>query len=102
MPHPIYGPPGHVLEVVTARLSLPSERNGHLTRLELKGSTSTKRAPLWFRHESWARDEQQQHLEPVDFIYQAVLAASQDRPVTQDQFDRCTMPGGWEDVPLPF
>lgn len=53
MPHPIYGPAKHELEVVQVKLYLPSRRNGFHTRLEVQGTCETKRSALWTYGEMW-------------------------------------------------
>lgn len=102
MPHPIYGPPSHDLESIRLTLHLGSLRNNHVTRLELQGSTSTKRGHLWYYRELWSPSDQSAGLQPVDTAHWALLAAAQDRPNTQEALERCLMPGGWEDVQLPM
>lgn len=102
MPHPIYGRPAHELEYISLTLWLPSSRNGHLTRLTAKGESTTARSPLWSFQETWTAEEQRGLMEPTDVVHWVTLAAAQDRPSSQEMFDRCTQPGGWEDVPLPF
>lgn len=83
MPHPVYGPPDHVLERVECKLYLPTSRNGRHTRLECSGWSDTRRGPLWSIAESWSWSEQQSGLQPSDALHHVVLVASQDRPVTQ-------------------
>lgn len=102
MPHPVYGNPDHRLEVIRATYVLPSLLNGHTALLSVIGDTSTSRKALWSYKEAWAGDEQRQSLEPLGTLHQIVLAAAQDRPDTQAHFERCVLPGGWEDVPLPY
>lgn len=102
MPHPVYGRPEHRLESVEVKLILPSDRTGRVCILEAHGRSSTSRSALWSFRETWTTEEQRRSLEPTDCAHWVILAAAQDRPSSQDMFDRCTMPGGWEDVPLPF
>lgn len=100
MPHPIYGPPDHALEVVRVVLRLPTRRNGHTTLLEAHGESSTKRGPLWSVRETWAADEVQRGLQPVDAVQHLLLVASQDRPASQDPLERALLGQAWEEVPL--
>lgn len=102
MPHPIYGPPEHELETITVTYHLPSLRNGLEARVEVLGTSSTKRGYLWTYRESWRPGEQRADLEPTDVIHWAVLAAAQDRVASQEAFNRATSPQGWQDVQLPF
>lgn len=102
MPHPIYGKPSHTLEVVQFSLRLPDRRSGFTTLLEAHGRSSTSRSDLWSFKETWAKDEQRGGLEPCDVLHWLALAAAQDRPASQEALNRSTMPGGWEDVTLPF
>lgn len=101
MPHSTYGPPSHVLEVVTFTLRLPSRRNGHQTRLELAGSTETKRGPLFHRADLWGPDEAAGGLPVVDHLTWLALACVQDRPNTPEAFAASLTPGASvEAVPL--
>lgn len=83
MPHPIYGPPDHVLERVELKLYLPTSRNSRITRLEASGWSETKRGPLWSIQESWSWSECVSGLQPCDALHHVALVAAQDRPVTQ-------------------
>lgn len=102
MPHPIYGPPGHQLEVVTFTLRLPHQRNGRQTTLESSGVTETKRGPLWSYRETWSSSDIRTMNEPVDTLTWLALAVVQDRPGTQEALTAALAPGGYEDVALPF
>lgn len=88
MPHPIYGPPSHRLEVVHFRLALPLKRNGYLTSLAVKGESSTSRSSLWTISETWTPDEQEAGLQPTDALHHIALIAVQDRPSSQDAMFR--------------
>lgn len=102
MPHPIYGPPGHHLEVVTFTLRLPTKRNGWTTALEAQGVTETKRGPLWSYKETWNAQDVHTVNEPVDTLTWLALSVAQDRPGTQEALTAALTPGGFEDVALPF
>lgn len=102
MPHPFYGPPKHDLEVIRANLVLPTRENGHVTHLTVHGDSSTARASLWTYSEAWRADHHDVMLQPTDTLHWLALAVAQDRPNTQEALQRCLLPGGWEDVPLPL
>lgn len=102
MPHPIYGPPEHALEVVHARLEVPTRRNGRRASLRVNGTSSTKRGDLWSYAESWDPLEHSQLLQPTDTLQWVILAAVQDRPASQAMLEVSLRPGGYEDTPLPF
>ena len=102
MSHPIYGPPKHDLEVVTAKLRLPSKKNGLTTTLQVQGDAQTSRKSLWTYAEVWRIDQVDGMAQPVDMLSWVMLAVAQDRPVTQASMQRCLLPGGFTDTPLPF
>lgn len=102
MPHPIYGPAKHDLEVVELKVYLPSRRNGFHTRLEVQGTCETKRSALWTYGEMWTADQQQSGYQPTDAVNLLVLTSFQDRPASQEALQRSLAPGAWEDTPLPF
>lgn len=102
MPHPIYGPPQHELEVVRLALSLPTLRNGRTTGLSLMGGSSTKRGNLWSYREQWAGGDATGLAEVVDMAHWVMLAAAQDRPASQAALEEALTPPGWEDVTLPY
>lgn len=102
MSHPIYGPPQHRLTQVLFTLHLPTRENGHLTRLEAQGRSSTTRASLWSVSESWTRDEQRAGLEPTDALHHLALVAVQDRCSSQDHLERSLTGNGWEQLELPM
>lgn len=102
MPHPTFGPAEHVLEVVRLSLTLPSSRNGRRASLSAHGEASTKRGSLWSYNETWTPEESVGAMSPADVAHWLLLSASQDRPASSAQLERCLTPGGWEDVLLPF
>lgn len=102
MPHAIYGPPDHSLETIRFSLRLPTRRNGRVTVLEVQGDSSTKRGPLWVYRATWSESETTASLEPADQLHWLALTASQDRPWSQEAFNRAITPSGYEDVPLPY
>lgn len=102
MPHPIYGPPNHVLTTVEFKLYLPTPKNGRRTRLEASGRSETSRTALWSVTESWAPEEVRAGLEPTDALHHLALVASQDLPHSQTGLEASLVGSGWGDVPLPF
>lgn len=102
MPHPIFGPPNHVLTSVRFSLHLPTPQNGSSWRLEAAGESVTQRASLWSVQESWQRDDVSRGYQPCDALHHLALVAAQDRPNTQDALEKALHGLGWEDVPLPF
>lgn len=102
MPHPIWGPPAHRLESVRATLVLPHTDNGDTTTLVVHGDCSTSRASLWTYSEAWRALDRDGVLQPTDTLHWLALAVAQDRPITQEGLQRCLLPGGYEDVPLPL
>ena len=102
MPHPIYGPPSHVLETVTFTLHLPLRRNQYLTRLEVRGEASTRKDRLWFVSETWTTEEQSAGLQPSDAIHHLALIALQDSPSTQEALFRQLTGERWVQEELPL
>lgn len=102
MPHPVYGPPQHQLEVVTLRLALPTNRNGRRARLEAQGRSETQRQALWSVTESWTAEEHRAGLEPTDAAHHVLLCAMQDRPRDQYALERSLTGQGWEQLELPI
>lgn len=102
MPHPVYGKPTHDLEVVTARIILPSPANGHVTQARVVGEASTRRTTLWNESASWTPEEAAAGLQPTDWVAHILLCALQDRPRDQGGLDNSLIGQGWEDIALPF
>lgn len=102
MPHPIYGPPQHVLETVTFRLALPLRRNGFTTSLEVKGEASTSRASLWSVRETWTAAEQEAGLQPSDAVHHLALIALQDHPASQERLFNLLTGERWVQEELPL
>lgn len=102
MPHPIYGPPRHALEQVELKVYLPTQRNGHHSRLEVNGVCETKRSPLWTYNEMWTAAQQEQGYQPADAVQLLVLTAFQDRPASQEALQRALAPGAWDQPQLPI
>jgi hypothetical protein len=102
MPHPIYGPPNHVLTSVRFTLHLPTSENGSRYRLEAAGESVTSRGSLWSVKEVWERTDVTEGYQPCDSLHHLALVAAQDRPNTQDGLSKSLFGLGWEDVPLPF
>lgn len=100
MPHPVYGPPEHRLEVVRLSLHLPTSRNGRRARLEAQGTCSTQRASLWSVSETWTPEEHRAGLEPTDAAHHLLLCAMQDRPNGQYALERALTGQGWEQLEL--
>lgn len=102
MPHPIYGPPTHHLEQVNLRLILPTRKTAWTTAVEIDGTSSTRRAPIWHYSETWDQEQQERGLQPVDVARHVLLAAIQDRPMDQDQLG-VSLRGGLPEQPqFPF
>lgn len=102
MPHPIYGPPSHVLETVTFKLTVPTARNGRHTKLEVQGRSSTQRASLWSIHETWTQAEVEHGLQPSDSLHHLALIALQDHPASQTQVESCLTGQPWSQLELPL
>nr|CRY96645.1 hypothetical protein [uncultured prokaryote] len=102
MPHPIYGPPDHSLDRLSARLTIPSRRNGYIASVTVNGESETKRGNLWTAQESWTQAEQDRGLQVADWLQHLVLVSIQDRPITPTGLQHVLGAKGWEDQPLPF
>lgn len=88
MPHPIYGPPSHVLHRVEFTLALPVRTNGYRSRVTAHGYSETKRGTLWSMSEQWEVSGRDHGLEPVDLLHHLALVSIQDHPTSQRELER--------------
>lgn len=103
MPHPIYGPPDHRLEVVTIRLHLPSRSTSWVGRAQATGESSTSKRSLWSDRLVVECLSTNDGLGLADYAHHLALVALQDRPVNQAQLDRALKGGDrWTEDELPF
>lgn len=100
MPHPVYGPPDHVLERLEFKLYLPTRRNGRHAQLTAHGFSETKRGSLWTVQERWSGEEQRVGLQPCDALHHLALASWQDRPITQTGVELALTGQSWEQLEL--
>lgn len=101
MPHPIYGPPEHKLHRVAVKLWVPTSTNGRHTKVTASGWAETKNKALWTYTEMWDHFQGEHGLAPADAARHLLLAAIQDRPVTQDGL-QMALRGGVGQDPLPW
>lgn len=102
MPHPIYGPPNHKLEVVRLSIHVPTTLSGHRYICEAAGDSSGKRASLWATSEIWTPEDEPTPLVVTDWVHHVVSSVLVDHPADQENLERSLRGGLDHSPPLPF